>query len=108
MARYNLDIFIPYMGCPCGPSSPQQDKQAENLQNTLLKLKDRHKDDIAYMVYALNLHLQQFRERPEMARILQEQGQKGLPAVFINDQLVLQGKYPEMDELEKLILSADS
>ncbi|MGM0682560.1 MAG: arsenic metallochaperone ArsD family protein, partial [Thermodesulfobacteriota bacterium] len=68
----------------------------------------RHKDDIAYMVYALNLHLQQFRERPEMARILQEQGQKGLPAVFINDQLVLQGKYPEMDELEKLILSADS
>ncbi|MFP4084805.1 MAG: arsenic metallochaperone ArsD family protein [Desulfonatronovibrio sp.] len=108
MARYNLDIFVPYMGCPCGPSNPQQDKQAEDFQNTLLKLKDRHKHDIVYMVYALNLHLQQFRERPELARILQEQGQKGLPAIFLNDQLVMQGKYPDLAEFEKLLQPADS
>lgn len=108
MPRYNLDIFVPYMGCPCGPSNPRQDRQAEDFQHTLLELKNRHKDDVAYMVYALNLHLQHFRERPELARILQEQGKKGLPAVFLNNQLVLQGKYPEMADFEKLLSAADS
>ncbi len=107
MAKFNLDIYIPYMGCPCGPSSPEQDKQSEVFQETLLALKNKYRDDISYMIYALNLHLQQFKARPELARILQNQGKQGLPVIFINDHPAFQGKYPGLDDLEKFLSSMD-
>jgi len=105
MARYILDIYLPYMGCPCGPSSSEPDGQALDFQETLIALKNKYKDDISYMIYALNLHLQQFKSKPELARILQNQGKKGLPVVFINDQQAFQGEYPTLDDLEKFLSS---
>ncbi len=107
MARYNLEIYIPYMGCPCGSAGQQQDKKAQDFQKTLLTLKNRYKDDISYMIYALNLHLQQFRARPELAVILQEQGKKGLPVIFINDQQAFQGRYPDLEDMEKYLSAED-
>ena len=108
MPRYKLDIYIPYMGCPCSSPGPAQDKDADNFHDTLLALKDRHKDDIAYMIYALNQHLQQFKARPELTRILQNQGKTGLPAIFINDVLVHEGSYPALEEMELMLGNADS
>ncbi len=105
MARYNIDIYVPYMGCPCGPSSHKLDKQADNFQAVLLDLKNKYRDDISYMIYALNLHLQQFRSRPELAAILQNQGKKGLPVVYINNHQAFQGRYPSLQEIEQLLSS---
>lgn len=107
MPRYKLDVYIPYMGCPCSSPDTTQDNGADNFQNTLLALKDRHKDDIAYVIYALNQHLQQFKARPEMAEILQNQGRTGLPAIFVNGMLAHKGSYPTLEEMELMLGSAD-
>ncbi len=103
MARFNLEIYVPFLECPCGPASPEKDKQAEDFQQTLVKLKNKYQNEISYMVYALNLHLHHFKTKPELAVILQSQGKKGLPAIFVNDKLAFQGKYPGMEEMEKLL-----
>lgn len=104
MAEFNLDIYLSYMGCPCGPSSPEQDELADQLQQILIRLKEKYKDRVAYTIYALNQHLHQFRSRPELAEILQSQGKKGLPAVFVNEHLVFQGVCPSFEDLEKSLL----
>ena len=105
MARFNLEIFVPYMECPCGLSSPEQDRQAEIFQTVLQALKDKYREDISYMIFALNLHLQSFRSRPELAAILQEEGKKGLPVVFINGSQAFKARYPGLDELEAALSS---
>lgn len=98
-----MEIYIPYQGCPCGPSSHEQDSRAEEFQETLIRLKEKLGSAISYTIYALNLHLQQFKSRPELASILQNQGRKGLPVIFINEQLVIQGRYPDLNELVTVI-----
>lgn len=108
MVRYNLEIYISYMGCPCGTSTQKQDKQAEDFQQTLIRLKNKYPNEISYMVYALNLHLQKFKTRPEVTRILQSQGKKGLPLIFVNDHLVFQGAYPTLKDMEMSLSSENS
>lgn len=103
MPRFNMEIYIPFMGCPCGPSTSVQNEQDQEFQDNLLKLKENQEGNISYTIYALNLHLQQFKSRPQLAEILQNQGKKGLPAIFINDKLVVQGRYPSMSEMEELL-----
>ncbi|MFN2266970.1 MAG: arsenic metallochaperone ArsD family protein [Desulfonatronovibrio sp.] len=103
MPKFELEIYIPFMGCACGPSSSGQDEQDQEFQDILLKLKEKLKNDVSCAVYALNLHLQQFKSRPQLSEILQNQGTKGLPAIFINDKLVVQGRYPSLSEMEELL-----
>lgn len=103
MPKFNLEIYIPFMGCPCGPSSSVQNEQDQEFQDNLLQLKEKLKGDISCAVYALNLHLQQFKSRPQLAEILQNQGKNGLPAIFINDKLEIQGRYPSLFEMEELL-----
>ncbi len=98
MASNILEIYLPYMGCACASGAPAGDKKTQRLQDALLEL--QHDYDVSYMVYALNMHLQQFKSRPELAEILQNQGKKGLPVIFINDKLCFQGVYPHREQLE--------
>lgn len=107
MAEYNLEIYIPYMGCPCTSPGGQQDRETEDFQKSLLDLKARYRDRVSYMFYALNLHLGQFKTRPLLSRILQEQGKNGLPVIFINDQPAFQGRFPGLNELENYLSNLD-
>ena len=107
MAEYNLEIYIPYMGCPCTSPGGQQDRETEDFQKSLLDLKARYRDRVSYMIYALNLHLGQFKTRPLLSRILQEQGKNGLPVIFINDQPAFQGRFPGLNELENYLSNLD-
>ncbi len=99
MSQFVVEIYLPYLSCACSPGA--QDKKTQNLQETLLKLKEKY--DITYQVYALNQHLQIFKSKPELVSILQNQGKKGLPAIFINSNLQFQGKHPEYTELENVL-----
>ena len=101
MASDRLEIYLPYMGCACTPGSPAGDKKTQRLQDILLEMQNDF--NVSCMVYALNMHLQQFKSRPELAGILQNQGKEGLPAIFINDRLCFQGVYPDRDQLEEAL-----
>ncbi len=103
MPKFDLEIYIPFMGCPCGPSTSVQNEQDQEFQDNLITLKKKLKGEISYTIYALNLHLQQFKSRHQLSEILQNQGPKGLPAIFINDKLVVQGRYPSLSEMEELL-----
>ncbi|WP_028574522.1 arsenic metallochaperone ArsD family protein [Desulfonatronovibrio hydrogenovorans] len=107
MAKYDLEIYIPYMGCPCGPSASEQNGPAEEFQQDLSRLKAKFKGELSVIIYALNLHLNQFKTRTELAEILQTQGKKGLPAIFVNNCLVMQGEYPDQKRLEHILYSLD-
>ncbi|RQD74916.1 MULTISPECIES: arsenic metallochaperone ArsD family protein [Desulfonatronospira] len=101
MALDKLEIYLPYMACACTPGSPAGDRKTQRLQDALLELQNDF--NVSCMVYALNMHLQQFRSRPELAGILQNQGKKGLPVIFINDRLCFQGEYPDRAQLEEAL-----
>ena len=103
MATVEIEIYVPFLGCPTCMRGVKPDKKLEKLQQTLLKLKAEYKDNITYLIYSLNLHLSRFRERKEIAKILQEQGDDGLPVILINDTIVFQGKYPGYEELKAVI-----
>ncbi|WP_457571325.1 arsenic metallochaperone ArsD family protein [Desulfovulcanus sp.] len=103
MAVVEIEIYVPFLGCPTCMRGIKPDKKLEKLQQALLKLKEEYKNDITYLIYSLNLHLSRFRERKEIAKILQEQGDEGLPVILINNMLAFQGKYPSYDELKAVI-----
>jgi glutaredoxin len=102
MAKINMEIYVPFLGCACRPGM-KIDSNLEKLQQTLIKLKEKYKNDIAYLIYSLNLHLNRFREHKELVYILQNEGDSGLPAIFINGQMVFHGHYPDYEELETAI-----
>ncbi len=102
MAEFNLEIYLPYIGCPCSAPGPEREDEGMKLQKSLLELKGKF--DLTFMVYALNMHMHQFRSRPELAAILQEKGKKGLPVIFINERIMFQGRFPDKTELEQALM----
>ncbi len=102
MAEFDLEIYLPYIGCPCSVPNPEREDESMKLQKAILDLKDKF--DLHSTVYALNMHLHQFRSRPELAGILQNEGKKGLPVIFVNERIMFQGRFPDKNELEHALM----
>ena len=51
--------------------------------------------------------LRAFKNFPKAIEKLKKEGSNSLPYILINDELVMQGQYPEKTEWESLIQSVD-
>ncbi|MFP4314907.1 MAG: arsenic metallochaperone ArsD family protein [Desulfovibrionales bacterium] len=99
MARWHLEIFVPFLPCGCRPDLVL-DPDTAAFQQTLLELKEVHKGELSLQIFALNQHLQQFRKYPEIVDLLQNVGKRGLPVVACNGQIIFKGSFPKREELE--------
>jgi hypothetical protein len=100
-----LEIFVPRLPCACSPNMVIEPTLVR-FQEGLIALRKRHGNDLACSVYALNQNLAQFRKYPEITRMLQEVGEKGLPMVFINGVMAFHGEYPDVARLEHAMAKA--
>jgi hypothetical protein len=99
---WHIEIFVPRTPCSCSPHMVIE-PDLIRFQEGLIALRKQYGNDLSCSVYALNQNLTEFRRYPELVRILQEIGEKGLPAIFINGELALSGEYPEIAQFENLL-----
>ncbi|MFW6324106.1 MAG: arsenic metallochaperone ArsD family protein [Desulfovibrionales bacterium] len=102
MAKWTLEIFVPFLACGCRPDAAPTPEMAD-LQQSILWLKKRHGSNLACLLFSLNQHLAQFREKPEVVGILREIGESGLPVIYVNGKMVFQGTFPTKEQLETVL-----
>ena len=99
-----IDVYIPFMPCACQPG--KADRKATAFNERLLDLKENFKGQVAFSLYALNLHFQRFKATPAIAAILQDKGKDGLPVICIEGAPVFVAAYPDKAALDTAVKAA--
>ena len=96
----SLKIYDPAMCCSSGVCGPSVDDKLVALSGFLKEL-----DQTKFNVERYNLAQQPaaYAENSEVAAILKDKGTDALPLFFVNDQLVLSGAYPSVEQLAELL-----
>jgi hypothetical protein len=100
-----IEIFVPRLPCACNPTVAL-DPALVRFQDGLIALRKRYGNKLTCSIYSLNNHLAQFRRYPVLVEVLQEIGEKGLPVILIDGEMVFQGEYPEPARLETALAEA--
>lgn len=91
-----LKVYDPAMCCPTGVCGP-------NVDEALVEFVGAVKTAAAHGVLVDRWNLAQqpqaFTENPEVKDLLAKRGVKGLPFIFVNDELQWTGRYPTAEEL---------
>jgi hypothetical protein len=82
--------------------------RADPISGRADRLAERVWNELSCSVYALNQNLAEFRRYPALVRILQEIGERGLPAIFINGDLLLNGEYPDIARLDNALVKPEN
>ena len=94
--RKRLKVYDPAMCCPTGVCGP-------NVDNSLVEFAGAVKTVAAHGVSVERWNLAQqpqaFTENLQVKDLLAKLGVKGLPFVFVNDELQWTGRYPTAEEL---------
>jgi hypothetical protein len=95
-----LKIYDPAMCCSTGVCGPDVDPELVQLAGFLKNL-----DESVVKVERYNLSQEPsaYTGNPAVAAALQERGTDALPMVFINEELVSSGSYPDLNELSGLL-----
>jgi hypothetical protein len=100
---WHIEIFVPRLPCACSPNMVVE-PELIRFQEELIALRKVYGNELSCSVYALNQNLTEFRRYPELIHILQEIGESGLPAIFINGDLLLNGEYPDIARLDNALV----
>ncbi len=84
--------------CSGGACGCNADKSIADFQDALDILRDM---DVEVVRYSLMGNPKNFRENPEIVRIMQEQQAKALPITTIDGRVIRVGGYPSIDELKR-------
>jgi hypothetical protein len=91
-----IQVFDPAMCCNTGVCSPEVDPSLITFAADLEWL-----DAQGTEVERINLaqQPQAFADHPAIRRLLETQGEKGLPAVVVNGEIRQSGRYPSRDQM---------
>jgi len=95
-----LKIYDPAMCCSTGVCGPDVDPELVQLAGFLKKL-----DACAVKVERYNLSQEPaaYTANAAVATALKEKGTDALPLVFVDDELISSGGYPDLNELSGLL-----
>lgn len=102
--KTKIVIYDPPMCCSTGVCGPNPDPTLISLQDTLEKVK---KMDVAVERYLITQSPKEFRENPEVLKLIQEQQLKALPITICNGEIIKIGAYPTLEELQTIINAAN-
>ena len=97
----NLKIYDPAMCCSSGVCGPSVDPVLAQFAGTLKQVADR--TDISVERYNLGQQPQAFVENEQVKALLDDEGEKQLPFLFIDERLWLKGRYPSKEELAQAL-----
>lgn len=92
----SLKIYDPAMCCSTGVCGTEPDTKLVSMANFLSSL-DKSKFDVQR--FELSSQPAAYVENKEVGKILNEEGVDSLPLIFIDDELVFKGDYPEIPVL---------
>lgn len=91
-----IKIYDPAMCCPTGVCGTEVDTTLVQLANFLNTL-DKQKFEVNR--FGLTTEPAQYVENKEVSRILNEEGVDSLPLIFVDDELIFKGEYPQIPQL---------
>ncbi len=91
-----VQLYDPPMCCPTGLCGPGVDPALLQVARDLRWLAAH---SVRVERYGLGQEPQAFVANPRIAGLLQAFGDAALPALVVNDQVVIHGRYPTRDEL---------
>jgi hypothetical protein len=91
-----IEVYDPAMCCSTGVCGPSVDPALATFASDLASLAT---SGVAVQRFNLGQEPGAFVSHREVRTILQEKGEAGLPAVFVNGELCATGRYPSLSEL---------
>lgn len=98
-----IAIYDPPMCCASGVCGPSIDPLLPRVAGMLSQLK---KLGVQVERYNLSQQPQAFADNSTVKKILENSGTDALPLIFVDDQLTLQGHYPDTLERSDLVKQA--
>ncbi len=96
-AAVTIEIFDPPMCCPGGLCGPAIDPALLDVNETVLKIKNRH--GIVIRRHLLQQEGQKFMENPAVLALLKNGGTDVLPITVVNGEVVKKQGFPSYEEL---------
>lgn len=96
-----MTIYEPALCCSTGLCGPSPDKELMRVSTIVDKLS---KNGANITRYNLNNAPNEFVENKKVNDILNEKGDKALPIILIEDEVVMEGRYPTNEEFYELVL----
>ena len=100
MNKISLIIYEGAICCSTGVCGPEPDKELIEFNETLKKIKLEFKD-IEIIRASISFDAKMFLENKEIFQIIKEEGQKVLPIICINGNIVNKQKYLKLNELKE-------
>ena len=105
-AKSLLEVFDPPLCCPSGACGPDPDPKLARFAADLAWLR---RQGIEVRRHNLAQEPLAFAENAAVKRLMTENSEDGLPAILMNGEVVLHGRYPDRAELARWFgLSEDS
>ena len=90
-----LTVYDPPLCCPTGVCGPSVDPALVELAAVLARLGRR---GVLVQRYNLAKQPMAFASHPEIKNLLENGGVEALPAILVDGQLVMHGRYPDAAE----------
>ena len=91
-----LKIYDPAMCCPTGVCGTSVDTKLVQLSNFLNSL-DKNMFEVKR--YGLTTNPQEYVTNGEVSQLLNKEGVEVLPLIFLDDELLFKGNYPDVPQL---------
>ena len=95
-----LKIYDPALCCSTGVCGPNPDEELVKLASFLKGLDE---NECKVERYNLAQQPEAYMENKIVADLMAKNGVKVLPIFFVDDEIVFSGKYPDIDELGKVL-----
>jgi hypothetical protein len=92
-----IEIFEPNLCCSTGVCGPAPDKALINLQEMVLQIKSTGTE---IQRYAINQQPLAFTSNDTIRTYIRENGTGSLPVTLVDGTIVLEKKYPSLDDLK--------
>ena len=95
-----IAIYDPPLCCSSGLCGPALDPVLVKMSDAVMALK---KQGVEVERYNLAQQPKAFMDNQKVAELLQKNGKKILPVIFVNDEVFRTGKYPSYEDLCKAL-----
>ena len=94
--KISIEVFDPAMCCSTGVCGPDVDDALADFANDVKWLKSQ---GINVQRFNLGQEPEAFKMNPQVLSRLQKGGSEVLPIIFVNDEIVSEGGYPDRESL---------
>lgn len=102
-ASRRLELFEPAMCCSTGVCGPSADQQLITLRDDLRWIEGQ---GAGVTRHGLSSDPDAFVANPKVTGLMQAFGDDALPALLVDGEVKLHGRYPTRDELSELLVSS--